>query len=186
MISHNFNVSISDFCQIPMYLFGPHSKPKALRSNSAGHRKWLDPWICSMVSMGFRSLYLLVLNARNGWDWGLLGLSLLITMDHSLIPDLFRTSKFTSDILKKTGYSHLYHLLSACFKDGRSAVICRLCKDGPMARWLGTPKSMVFVREHPIEMDDDWGYPYDSGNLHMTSYDLFYGHVFVARKDMER
>ena len=33
---------------------------------------------CSMMN-------LLVLNAGNGWEWGLLGLSL---MDHSLIPDL--------------------------------------------------------------------------------------------------
>ena len=33
----------------------------------------------------------------------------------------------------------------------------------PQKRW------MVFVRENPIEMDDDWGYPYDSGNLYICN-----------------
>ena len=28
----------------------------------------------------------LVLNAGNGWEWGLLGLLFMVTMDHSLIP----------------------------------------------------------------------------------------------------
>ena len=33
----------------------------------------------------------------------------------------------------------------------------------------GTPNSwMVFVRENPTKLDDDWGYPYDSGNHHMS------------------
>ena len=31
--------------------------------------------------------------------------------------------------------------------------------DPPIAGW--------FTMENPIKMDDDWGYPNDSGNLHM-------------------
>ena len=31
-------------------------------------------------------MILLVLNAGNGWDWGLLGWLLIVIMDHSLIP----------------------------------------------------------------------------------------------------
>ena len=31
----------------------------------------------------------------------------------------------------------------------------------------GTPIAGWFIIEYPIEMDDDWGYPYDSGNLHI-------------------
>ena len=31
----------------------------------------------------------------------------------------------------------------------------------------GTPIAGWFIRQNPIEMDDDWGYPYDSGNHHM-------------------
>ena len=38
--------------------------------------------------------HLLVLNAGNGWEWGLLELSLMITMDHSLIPS---TSKIVDE-----------------------------------------------------------------------------------------
>ena len=34
----------------------------------------------------------------------------------------------------------------------------------------GYPDSwLVFVGEHPIDMDEDWGYPYDLGNLHLRS-----------------
>ena len=38
------------------------------------------------------TMFLLVLNAGNGWEWGLLGLSLMI-VDHSLIPYVKRTRK---------------------------------------------------------------------------------------------
>ena len=31
----------------------------------------------------------------------------------------------------------------------------------------GTQELLVFVRDNPMKMDDDWGYPYDLGNLHM-------------------
>ena len=32
----------------------------------------------------------------------------------------------------------------------------------------GYPKKwMVYFMEHPIKLDDDWGYPHDSGNLHL-------------------
>ena len=31
----------------------------------------------------------------------------------------------------------------------------------------GTPIAGRFIMENPIQMDDDWGYPFDSGNLHM-------------------
>ena len=36
--------------------------------------------------------------------------------------------------------------------------------------WIrGTALSwMVFDMENPMNMDDDWGYPYDSGNHHIT------------------
>ena len=32
---------------------------------------------------------------------------------------------------------------------------------------MGVPKNGGFIRENPTKMDDDWGYPYDSGNPHM-------------------
>ena len=44
-------------------------------------------------SPGIHNYNLLVLNAGNGWEWGLLGLSLMIVMDRSLIPYVKRTSK---------------------------------------------------------------------------------------------
>ena len=37
----------------------------------------------------------------------------------------------------------------------------------------GIPNWLVFVRENPyLEMDDDWGYPHDSGNPHLGMVDL--------------
>ena len=39
--------------------------------------------------------------------------------------------------------------------------------NGFPARHGGSPKCLVFVMETPIEMDDEQGYPYDSGNLHL-------------------
>jgi hypothetical protein len=36
-----------------------------------------------IVGIGF---LLLVLNVRNGWEWGLLGLLFIVIVDHSLIP----------------------------------------------------------------------------------------------------
>ena len=39
----------------------------------------------------------------------------------------------------------------------------------PQARW------MVYFMENPnLEVDDDWGNPYDSGNLHMGMIDIWY------------
>ena len=32
------------------------------------------------------------------------------------------------------------------------------------------PKWLVYFMESPPRMDDDWGYPYDSGNLHVFPY----------------
>ena len=37
-----------------------------------------------------------------------------------------------------------------------------------MCRGTSTKKRRVFVRENPIKMDDDWRYPYDLGNLHLS------------------
>ena len=40
-----------------------------------------------------------------------------------------------------------------------------------LGKW-GYPKCLVFVNGKipSFEMDDDWGYPYDSGNHHTTSW----------------
>ena len=35
------------------------------------------------------------------------------------------------------------------------------------ARHGGTNNWLVYFRENPIKVDDDWGYPYDSGNHHV-------------------
>ena len=31
---------------------------------------------------------------------------------------------------------------------------------------MGVPNNGWFIREYPSKKDDDWGYPYDSGNHH--------------------
>ena len=40
---------------------------------------------------------------------------------------------------------------------------------------MGVPKNGRFIVDNPIEMDDDWGYPHDSGNLHLHIYELSRG-----------
>ena len=32
---------------------------------------------------------------------------------------------------------------------------------------MGDPQNGLFIGEYPTKMDDDWGYPYDSGNPHI-------------------
>ena len=34
---------------------------------------------------------------------------------------------------------------------------------------MRVPQNGWFIREDPIKMDDDWGYPYDSGNPHIST-----------------
>ena len=36
---------------------------------------------------------------------------------------------------------------------------------------MGVPQKGWFLMEHPTKTDDNWGYPHDSGNLHMISGD---------------
>ena len=38
---------------------------------------------------------------------------------------------------------------------------------GGFHKWGYTNSWMAFVRANPINMDDDWGDPYDSGKPHM-------------------
>ena len=33
-------------------------------------------------------------------------------------------------------------------------------------------------------MDDDWGYPYDSGNLHIKMDDLYFQHWFASARSL--
>ena len=35
---------------------------------------------------------------------------------------------------------------------------------------MGVPPNRWFIRENPIEMDDDWGYPQIYGNLQMKLF----------------
>ena len=33
---------------------------------------------------------------------------------------------------------------------------------------MEVPQNGGFTKENPTKMDDDWGYPYDLGNLHIS------------------
>ena len=65
-------------------------------------------WIIMFIRIG-----LLVLNAGNGWEWGLLGLQLITTMDHSLIPSLWPHVLLVQSINGRFGIPsiNIYHEL---------------------------------------------------------------------------
>ena len=48
----------------------------------------------------------------------------------------------------------------------------------------GTPKSLFFFWQYPIEKDGNWGYPYDSGNLHIRDFFPLVGGWATPLKNM--
>ena len=46
-------------------------------------------------------------------------------------------------------------------------------------KW-GIPNSWLVYKGDPTKMDDDWGYPYDSGKHHMSLLFLLYGFAIVS------